>query len=401
MRSIAAALLLVGVASSGLAAQHAESAEPHESVMQRLDLQNWVPSWFKGRVPLFIEARQDPLIAAMRKETWELVTIGDYSYRTSPTRVELGRRLFETYDWGTAGLWRPELRFIFYALDVDSAEDLEAKYGILVDREGALIGLRGHASPDGLVDYGWSCALCHTGLGPKKEAVPGSPNHRLDYGRMYHRALVEHPSRPSVIGPMLDRDTPLAALKSLGPGRIDINADRTTNAVKIPALWGLRASRSGMFANGSVDNIWMGIAHNGGPFPSSEFLEAVVAYVLSLEPPLNPRAGDPSAVLGKEVFERAGCVSCHSGPYYTDGEVIPLEVIGTNPARVAMELPKGYRVPSLRRLDLQQLFLHDGSITSLPDLFSRDRLKTVPGHLYGLDLTEKERGELVAFLLSL
>lgn len=403
MRPIAAAsaLLIAGVAGFGLLARSDQPAESHEALMHRLDLQSWVPAWFDGRIGTFVPARQDPLVAAMVEERWEPVQVGEYTYRTSPARVELGRRLFESYDWGTAGLWRSSLRYIFFALEAGSPEDLQSRYGILTDHRGKLVGLTGLDAADGRVDYGWSCALCHTGLGPQGEPVPGSPNHALDYGRIHHRGLVEHPSRPAVIGPMLDRDTPLSDLESLGPGRLDINADRTANPVKIPSLWGLRASRSGMFANGSIDNVWMGIAHNGGPFPSSELLEAVIAYVLSLEPPPNPRADDSAAVLGRAIFERAGCASCHSGPYYTNGQLVPLEVIGTDAARVAMELPKGYRVPSLRRLDLQRLFLHDGSIASLAELFSRDRLKTVPGHAYGLDLSEKEKQQLVAFLLSI
>lgn len=400
MRLVAAASVLViaGLATFGLLAR---SVESHEALSQRLDVQSWAPPYFEGRVALFATAQQDPLLAAMRAEGGEPLRVGDYTYRTSPARVTLGRRLFESYDWGTSGYWRPTTRFIFYALGAESAEDLRARYGLLVDRSGALIGLTGLVAADGRLDYGWSCALCHSGLDSEGNAVPGSPNHQLDYGRIYHRGMVDHPSRPAVIGPMVDRDTPLADLISLGPGRIDMNQDRSPNPVKIPSLWGLRTSRSGMYANGSVDNIWMGIAHNGGPFPPSELVEAVVAYVLSLDPPPNPRAAGDAATRGRAIFARADCASCHAGPYYTNGEVIPLERIGTNPARVKMELPKGYRVPSLRRLDLQKLFLHDGSITSLADLFSRDRLRAVPGHEYGLDLSKAERQDLVAFLLAL
>lgn len=126
-----------------------------------------------------------------------------------------------------------------------------------------------------------------------------------------------------------------------------------------------------------------------------------MAYVLSLEPPSNPAPRGESEQRGEVVFKREGCPACHSGPYYTSGEVIPLEVIGTDPARVRQEFPRGYRVPTLRRLDLLRLYLHDGSIHSLPDLFSRERLGAVPGHEYGLDLSKEETRDLVAFLRSL
>jgi cytochrome c peroxidase len=101
------------------------------------------------------------------------------------------------------------------------------------------------------------------------------------------------------------------------------------------------------------------------------------------------------------VFGAAGCASCHAGPDYTSGEVIPLPVIGTDGARAAVEFPKGYKVPSLRRLDLQSLFLHDGSVDSLALLFSKERLNRIKGHEYGLDLPPGDKEDLVAFLLSL
>lgn len=393
-------LLLASLAAIGLAISRQN--ETNDALSLRLDKEQWVPPYFKGKVPLFDPREYEPLVAAMRQEPYEEVRAGRYSYRTSAKRVELGRRLFESYDWGTAETWRPAQRYTWYALGLQTAEDLQSRYGVRIKADGTLLGLIGVVAADGKTDYGWSCALCHSSLDAQGRVVNGSPNHKLNYGLMHHRALVTHPSRPAAPGPgIVDKDTPLADLISLGPGRLDMNGDRRVNAVKIPALWGLSSLKEGIFANGSIGNIWMGIPHNGGPFPSSDLIEAVVAYVLSLEPPQNPASGSAAAQRGSAVFERSKCASCHAGANYTNGAVIPLTVIGTDPARAAVEFPKGYKVPPLRRLDLQQIFLHDGSVDSLALLFSAARLNRIKGHEYGLDLTEKEKDDVVAFLLSL
>ena len=407
--------LLVGVAVLAVIGCRDESADraapapapgvdAYEQLARKLEADDWVPAYLAGHVPIFDQAREDRLLAEMRREPFTHLQVGAhaaYAYRTSPKRIEMGRRLFNHYDWGSSIYWRPSGRYLHYAMRASSAEELQSRYGILSDPDGQLIGLLGKPAPDGRIDYGWSCAICHAGAGPDGRPVPGAPNHRYDYGLIYHRGLIEHEPHPGGAPGLIDRDTPIERLGDLGPGRIDMNGDRSENPVKIPALWGLREIRTGMFANGGIGNFWFGIPHNGGVFPASDLLEAVIAYVLSLEPPPNPAAKGESETPGERIFNQEGCASCHSGPYYTNGEIIPLEVIGTDPRRARVEFPKGYRVPTLRRLDLQSLFLHDGSLAALPALFSRERLTTAPGHEYGLDLSEKEKDDLVAFLLSL
>ena len=394
--------LLLALILLGCGQEHGPADETFSRLNERLAEENWVPDYFAGNVPVFNPATEELLLRKMQAEPFTLVQAGPYEFRSSPKRVEMGRRLFHHYNWGSTAYWAPSQRYAFYALGISTREELQERYGILAPPEGSLTGLVGLATSEGRVDFGWSCAICHAGPGRDGRPVAGSPNHFYNYGQFHARGLTEHVPRPEGALPgLIDKDTPVANLASLGPGRIDMNGDRTENPVKIPALWGLREIKEGMFANGSVGNLWLGVPHNGGPFPASELLEAVIAYVLSLEPPANPRPKGEAEVRGEQIFEHAACGACHAGPYYTNGEVIPLEEIGTDPKRARMELPKGYRVPTLLRLDLQRLFLHDGSLTSLPELFSRDRLQRVPGHEYGLDLSQRERDDLVAFLLSL
>jgi cytochrome c peroxidase len=150
----------------------------------------------------------------------------------------------------------------------------------------------------------------------------------------------------------------------------------------------------------------------------SDIMEALMAFVISIEAPENeaPR-GDPEK-RGEEIFREQKCHDCHSGPSYTSGRVIDWKMIGTDPERIRNGFPKGYKVPSLLRLDLARLYLHDGSLTALEQLFDPSRLDRsytppgipperqtrgagVPGHEFGMRLAPEEREALVAFLKSL
>jgi mono/diheme cytochrome c family protein len=48
-------------------------------------------------------------------------------------------------------------------------------------------------------------------------------------------------------------------------------------------------------------------------------------------PPTHMPAAD--VAMGRAIFERAGCASCHSGPALTNHRVLPVEAIGTEPTR--------------------------------------------------------------------
>ena len=65
-----------------------------------------------------------------------------------------------------------------------------------------------------------------------------------------------------------------------------------------------------------------------------EQINAVSAWQNSLVPPQAPIKVDAAAVSrGRAAFERAGCISCHSGPALTNNRIIPAEEIGTEPVR--------------------------------------------------------------------
>jgi hypothetical protein len=69
-------------------------------------------------------------------------------------------------------------------------------------------------------------------------------------------------------------------------------------------------------------------------YPVWHHLNALSAFQDSLLPP-KPRIEPDPALLrhGRGVFGAAGCAGCHSGPAYTNHEIIPVSEIGTEPRR--------------------------------------------------------------------
>ena len=170
---------------------------------------------------------------------------------------------------------------------------------------------------------------------------------------------------------------------------------------------------------------------------ADEVLYAIGVYLMSLEPPKNPDTAS-QAVLnrGEQIFRREGCVNCHVPPDYTSGKLtlaegyqpptdhpnrpdIVLVSVGTDPG-LALKTRKGtgfYKVPSLRGVWYRPRLLHDGSVTSLEEMFDAARItpeyepkgwnppgvtrRAVPGHTFGLSLNPEDRGALLAFLRSL
>ena len=165
-------------------------------------------------------------------------------------------------------------------------------------------------------------------------------------------------------------------------------------------------------------------------------LYALALYVYSLQPPINPNRSDEKARAGEKIFQREGCVGCHTPPLYTNNkltlaygftppndrrsglDVLPISV-GTD-AGLALKTRKGtgyYKVPSLKGLWYRGHYLHDGSVASLEEMFDPDRLKethlpggwnppggearAIKGHEFGLTLESQEREQLIAFLRTL
>lgn len=161
---------------------------------------------------------------------------------------------------------------------------------------------------------------------------------------------------------------------------------------------------------------------------------ALARYLYSLEPAPSPHEyPDETLALGERTFIEEGCVTCHAPPLYTNNELTP--ALGFEPPEehwelypifgISVETDPGltmytrrgtgyYKVPALRGLWYRQRLFHDGSLASLEEMLDPRRLdeglppsfegegrRIVPGHEFGMELADRERGALIAFLMTL
>jgi cytochrome c peroxidase len=135
-----------------------------------------------------------------------------------------------------------------------------------------------------------------------------------------------------------------------------------------------------------------------GPKPNADQVQAVVAFLGTLDHPPNPhRAADgvltPAAQRGAVLFSgKARCDRCHHGDDYTAARNydVKLEADGS-PYTL-------WNPPSLRGLWERSAYLHDGRCGTLNDLL---RGPHAPEMLGGQPLSPAERDDLIAFLRSL
>ncbi|MEQ9569993.1 MAG: cytochrome c peroxidase [Longimicrobiales bacterium] len=149
---------------------------------------------------------------------------------------------------------------------------------------------------------------------------------------------------------------------------------------------------------------------------------ALAAFVGSLRSGGSPAdrfaLGDSAALStlareGRRLFEgEAGCWVCHSGPFFTDGRLHNTGVSWGGPdtglhLRTGQEADRGrFRTAPLRDAAKTPPYMHDGSLATLRDVVEHyDRgggaNPLLDSELRPLDLTEREKRALVAFLESL
>lgn len=173
------------------------------------------------------------------------------------------------------------------------------------------------------------------------------------------------------------------------------------------------------------------------PFRATDAaLYAMAQYIYSLQSPSNPNRSDSRVPAGQRIFQREGCAGCHTPPLYTNNkltlaqgftpppehrqflDILPVTV-ATDPS-LALKTRKGtgyYKVPSLKGVWYRGHYLHDGSFTTLEEMFNPARLqddfvpsgfmpygqktRAVKGHEFGLRLPADEKAALLAFVRSL
>ena len=132
---------------------------------------------------------------------------------------------------------------------------------------------------------------------------------------------------------------------------------------------------------------------------TDEDATALVAYLKTLDHPVNPRATTADTVLakklelGRNLFSgKAGCATCHSGSQYTSEESFDGKVEDRKDRD-----PK-YNPPTLRGVASRRRFLHTGKARSLDAVLIKYHRTE---DLVGESLTDDERDALVEYLKSL
>jgi cytochrome c peroxidase len=152
--------------------------------------------------------------------------------------------------------------------------------------------------------------------------------------------------------------------------------------------------------------------------PPRELAFALAMFLYSLEPgdalPRDAAASKDAKALaqGQALFERH-CTTCHSNPAL-GGPPVPAERVGTDRtfANGGARGTGTYRTPALIRVAAAAPYFHDGTVPTLADVLSPERLApsytrspvskgAVPGHTFGTDLPIQERAALVLFMQSL
>lgn len=166
----------------------------------------------------------------------------------------------------------------------------------------------------------------------------------------------------------------------------------------------------------------------GGPVTAAHLTKALAAYertLLSKDTPFDrfsrgdEKALSASARRGFILFrDKASCITCHSGPDFTDGAIRNIGVgwdgkAFKDPGRAQATGRKGdagrFRVPPLRELRWTAPYMHDGSLKTLAEVVDyyaggvpKDaRTDLHQSGLVNLTLTDQEKKDLVSFLEAL
>ena len=191
---------------------------------------------------------------------------------------------------------------------------------------------------------------------------------------------------------------------TLNDGRQDLSTAHLRSRKKAPTLRGV--ARTGPWTwhgwQTSLDDAMTESFTKSmqGRKPSREDVDAIVAFLGTLDFPRNPNRGpdgslSDAATRGEAVYRssRAACNSCHGGPELTDGKV---HVVGLEERDDAY---KGYNPPSLRGAYDKDPYLHDGRSKTLRDALAGPHN---PDDVTGLGaLSESELDDLVEYVKSL
>lgn len=274
------------------------------------------------------------------------------------------------------------------------------RLGVWTDSSGRLGCYVSYLDEEGRVVYAKTCATCHARTQEDGALVLGASNVDFDLGRLQYEAALAAGSTAPVPEEILD----------WGPGHVDSTSDGVRNPTGIPDLRPIR-HHNHLHASGSVRNSLMALAVRTETLmitsraqrhrPPREIAFAVAYYLWTLGAPVAKAALTSQEARGREVFQ-IECDGCHHEDGSTESPVA-LAIIGTDPA-AGMSPMRGtgaYRIPSLWGIGDRRRLFHRGQVRSLEEKLRSDRPMHTPGHLFGLQRSEADKRDLIAFLRTL
>jgi hypothetical protein len=445
-----------------------------------------IPSEFYYRIPVRPNVKTYPIYVPEKepKGYWEWLQNQEPQPAFDPSSLHTKE------EWIKAGELVFEAPLSFTAFDHPFTDVRNPKWyeytGIRADKNGVIPYYRYAIRKKGTVEVNLdSCAECHTRLMPDGTVVKGAQGN-VPFNRIFAYRLLNDKQMPkdgsakSVLqfffgAPWIEPDPTLplsdktladlvAHLATIPPGVTVRQGTSVLYPPQVPDLIGLQdrlyLDHTGMHQHRSIVDLMRYAAinnfinevtdYNGyrpmtgkdGGLPdanrlsrsSDQELYALALFIYSLKPPPNPNRLDTTAANGKKIFEREGCVGCHTPPLYTNNMITPargfavpeqdrttyriLNVsVGTDPF-LATKTRRGtgyYKIPSLKGVWYRGPIEHNGSVARLEDWFDPTSLRddyiptgyrgyggdarAVKGHEFGLKLGAEDKKALIAFLV--
>ena len=310
----------------------------------------------------------------------------------------------------------------------------------------SVVGVKGIFDKSGkLTSVGLRCCFCHStvddsfspGIGKR---LDGWANRDLNVGAIVSLAPNLKPYTDAL---HVDEATLKKVLSTWGPGRFDAEIDKDGKALRpdggqagtlIPPAFGLAGVNLHTWTGfGSVPywNAYVGVTemHGSGTFFDARLndptqypvaaksgagntrgvpdmttskLAALHFYQLAIPAPKPPKGSfdEAAAARGKEIFgDKANCASCHVTPLFTEpgNNLHSPQEVGVDSFQADRSPTHMYRTAPLAGLWSHQKpgFYHDGRFSTLLDVVNHYDT------LFKLQLTDKEKEELVEYLKSL
>ena len=123
---------------------------------------------------------------------------------------------------------------------------------------------------------------------------------------------------------------------------------------------------------------------------------AIDEYLRALKPVPSPYLVDghlsATALRGKDVFKRANCTHCHSGPYFTD---LKKHQVGTG---IGNEINRSFDTPTLIEIWRSGPYLYDGRAADMRQVLTR--FNPEDKHGTTTNLNEEQINDLIEYILS-